>query len=40
VRAAALHHVQRLDELARPSLVEPIGADAATQHFESLARGA
>lgn len=30
----------RLDELARPSLVEPISADEATEHFESLARGA
>jgi putative phosphoesterase len=29
-----------LDELARPSLVEPIGPDAATEHFEALTRGA
>jgi putative phosphoesterase len=29
-----------LDALVGPSLVDPIGPDAATRHFESMARGA
>ena len=30
----------RVDEYAQPSLVEPIGPDAASEHFEQMARGA
>ncbi len=29
-----------LDELVRPSLIEPIDPDEATRHFETLAGGA